>query len=83
MDVREQVGRNLRRFRQRAGLSQEELAYQAEMNRGYVNGIERFVRNPTVLVLQRLATPLGVRPADFLLDVQTPEVAPGTGPKAR
>lgn len=68
MDVREQVGRNLRRFRQRAGLSQEELAHRAELNRGYVNGIERFVRNPTVLVLQKLAEPLGVRPADFLLD---------------
>lgn len=59
MDVREQVGRNLRRLRQRAGLSQEELAFRAELNRGYVNGIERFVRNPTVVVLQKLADALG------------------------
>ena len=60
MDVREQVGRNLRRLRHQAGLSQEELAFRAELNRGYVNGIERFVRNPTVVVLQKLADALGV-----------------------
>ena len=60
MDVREQVGRNLRRLRHQAGLSQEELAFRAELNRGYVNGIERFVRNPTVVVLQKLANALGV-----------------------
>ena len=83
MDVREQVGRNLRRFRKRAGLSQEELAYQAEINRGYVNGIERFVRNPTVLILQRLAVPLGVRPADFLLDAQNADEVPEAEAEAR
>ena len=66
MDVREQVGRNLRRLRQQAGLSQEELAFRAELNRGYINGIERFVRNPMVVVLQKLATALGAKPADFL-----------------
>lgn len=59
MNVREQVGRNLRRLRHQAGLSQEELAFRAELNRGYINGIERFVRNPTVVVLQKLADALG------------------------
>ena len=66
MDVREQVGRNLRCLRQKAGLSQEELAFRAELNRGYINGIERFVRNPTVLVLQKLAQALDIRPGEFL-----------------
>lgn len=69
MDVREQVGRNLRRLRQKAGLSQEELAFRAELNRGYINGIERFVRNPTVLVLQKLARVLDVLPSDFLASI--------------
>ena len=66
MDMREQVGRNLRRLRQKAGISQEELAFRAELNRGYINGIERFVRNPTVLVLQKIAQALNVEPSDLL-----------------
>lgn len=66
MDVREQVGQNVRRFRTQAGLSQEELADRAKLDRTYISGVERGVRNPTVLVLQRLATALNIRPADFL-----------------
>ena len=69
MDVREQVGRNLRRLRKQAGLSQEELAFRAELNRGYVNGIERYVRNPTVVVLQKLATALDIPVAELLGEV--------------
>lgn len=66
MDMRERVGRNLRHLRQKAGLSQEELAFRAELNRGYINGIERFVRNPTVLVIQKLADALDIEPSDLL-----------------
>ena len=69
MDVREQVGRNLRRLRHEAGLSQEELAFRAELNRGYVNGIERYVRNPTVVVLQKLAHALNVDTAELLAEI--------------
>lgn len=71
MDAREQVGRNLRRLRHKAGLSQEELAFRAELNRGYVNGIERYVRNPTVVVLQKLAHALNVETAELLAQPET------------
>lgn len=71
MDVREQVGRNLRYLRHKAGLSQEELAFRAELNRGYVNGIERYVRNPTITVLEKLARALGVEIVDFLAKPHT------------
>ena len=68
MDVRAQVGRNVRQYRLRAGLSREELAHRADLDRTYISGVERGVRNPTVLVLQALATVLGVQPADLLAD---------------
>ena len=71
MDVREQVGRNLRCLRYKAGMSQEELAFRAELNRGYVNGIERYVRNPTIVVLQKLAHALGVEIVEFLAKPET------------
>lgn len=68
MDVRRLVGNNLRRFRKAAGLSQEELAHQARLDRTYVSGMERGIRNPTVLVLQDLASVLDIRAADLLIE---------------
>ena len=49
---------NLRRLRVKRGLTQERLAYDAEVDRSYVGGLERQVENPTVDVLDRLAATL-------------------------
>ena len=70
MDVRKRVGINLRRLRQDRGLSQEELAFESGLHRTYISGVERGVRNPTVLVLEEIATALTV-PAAKLLE-ETP-----------
>jgi transcriptional regulator with XRE-family HTH domain len=48
------------RRRQDRGWSQEELADQSGLHRTYVSGVERTVRNPTLTVLDRLATALQV-----------------------
>jgi transcriptional regulator with XRE-family HTH domain len=66
MDVRVRVGRNLRQYRLARGVSQEELAYRCALDRTYVSGIERGVRNPTVVVLERLAAVLGIEASDLL-----------------
>lgn len=66
MDIRRQVGLNLLKLRQERGLSQEELAFEAGLHRTYVSGVERGIRNPTVLVLQRIAAALDVAPARLL-----------------
>ncbi|WP_427789123.1 helix-turn-helix domain-containing protein [Brevundimonas diminuta] len=59
MDVLKRNGRNVRRLREAKGLSQEQLAFEADMHRTYLSGIKRGVRNPTATVLQRLAVALG------------------------
>lgn len=66
MDIRKQVGANLRRMRLARGLSQEAFAHDAGIDRTYISGVERGVRNPTVLMLHELATALGVEPAELL-----------------
>ncbi len=66
MDIRRQVGRNVKKFRVRKGWSQEDLAFEADFHRTYISGIERGVRNPTVAVIARLAEALGVRPGRLL-----------------
>jgi transcriptional regulator with XRE-family HTH domain len=54
-------GRAIRRARKVRGLSQEALGFEAELDRTYVSGVERGTRNPTVRVVVRLASALGVR----------------------
>ena len=60
MDIRQQVGRNLKRIRKERGMSQEELAFESGLHRTYISGIERGARNPTVVILARLAKTLQV-----------------------
>lgn len=60
MDVRCRVGLNVKRYRLEKGWSQEALAFEAKLHRTYVSGVERGVRNPTVIVLEGLANALGV-----------------------
>jgi transcriptional regulator with XRE-family HTH domain len=66
MDIRRQVGANVRRFRKQRGWSQEELAFESGLHRTYISGVERGVRNPTVLVVQEIAAVLGVPAAKLL-----------------
>ncbi|WP_425545069.1 helix-turn-helix domain-containing protein, partial [Caenispirillum bisanense] len=44
----------------------EELAFQSGLHRTYISGVERGVRNPTVLVLEQIANALGISPAQLL-----------------
>jgi transcriptional regulator with XRE-family HTH domain len=67
MDIRARLAKNLIALRQAKGWSQEDLADEAGLHRTYVSGIERKVRNPTVLILERLAKALKVA-AGRLLD---------------
>jgi transcriptional regulator with XRE-family HTH domain len=60
MDVRRRVGLNVKKFRAERGLSQEELAFECGLHRTYVSGVERGVRNPTVVVLEKIAKALKV-----------------------
>jgi len=67
MDICLLVGKNLRQLRQARGWSQEDLALTAGVDRTYVSGVERGVRNPTVSVLWQLASALQVEVAVLLL----------------
>ena len=68
MNIRMQVGLNVQRLRREKGWSQEDLAFESGLHRTYVSGIERGVRNPTLLILDKLAKTLGVRLAELLAD---------------
>jgi DNA-binding XRE family transcriptional regulator len=60
-----EVGRNVRRLRIAAGLTQTALAERSGIDRTYLSDLEAGRRNPTVTTLARLAKALGVRPSYF------------------
>jgi transcriptional regulator with XRE-family HTH domain len=67
MDVRDRLAANMKKLRKERGWSQEVLADEAGLDRTYISGIERKVKNPTVTVVERLANALDC-PMGGLLD---------------
>lgn len=70
MDVRQTVGRNLRRLRVERGLSQEALAHDAGVAPSFVSQIENGLRSPTVTLLQDLADALQTPIVEFFAEGQ-------------
>lgn len=66
MNIREVLALNLRKLRRVKGLSQEELAHRAEIDRTYISALERSVYAASIDVLDRVARVLGVEAADLL-----------------
>lgn len=66
MDVQHRLAANVRRLRAAKALSQEAFADEAGLHRTYVSDIERAARNPTIKVVETLATALGVSAWELL-----------------
>ena len=66
MEIREALALNLRRLRHAQGLSQEELADRAEIDRTYISSLERCLYGATIDVVDKLARVLGVEAADLI-----------------
>jgi transcriptional regulator with XRE-family HTH domain len=64
--VAEQFGENLMIFRRRAGLSQEELGFRANLHRTEIGQLERGSRLPRIDTLVKLSGALCVTPSDLL-----------------
>jgi ribosome-binding protein aMBF1 (putative translation factor) len=66
MDLQQAFGAAVRTARLRNGWSQEKLAAVAGLDRTYVSGLERGVRNPALTTQERIADALGVPLRDLL-----------------
>ena len=73
MEIRETLAINLRRLRHAAGLSQEELAHRADIDRTYISSIERQQYAASIEVVDRLAKGLGIEASELLQPPPTPD----------
>ncbi len=65
-DLQKKVGRNIRSYRQRRGLSQEAFAEALGVHRTYMGGLERGERNLTLRSLERIAEQMGVEVEELM-----------------
>lgn len=65
MDWHAVVGGNIRRIRESRGATQEEAAFAANINAGYLGKVERGQKNPTLKLLVRIGLALDVPPNAF------------------
>ena len=65
-DLTKFFGQKVRQARTSANLSQEDLAHQAGIDRGYMGHIERGTKSPTLEKVNRIAKALGICPSDLL-----------------
>jgi len=65
-DLQRIAGTNIRSYRRRLGMSQEELAATLGVHRTYMGGVERGERNLTLRSLERLAERMQVDPVELL-----------------
>lgn len=70
MDMRKLVGRNVRRAREAAKLTQEQLAELCGHSQQYISDLERGRRNPTVVSLFEFAQALKTTPAQLLTPIE-------------
>jgi transcriptional regulator with XRE-family HTH domain len=66
MDLRDVFATNLRRLRHEKGLSQDDLAYEAEVSRSYLSQLEKGSFYASLKIIGRLAEALGVEPTELL-----------------
>jgi transcriptional regulator with XRE-family HTH domain len=65
MTVQQRVSKNIQRIRREKDLSQEEVAHRADIHQTYLSGVETGKRNPSILVVERIAKALGVDVSEF------------------
>lgn len=67
MKLRTVLATNLKRLRLAAGLSQEELAHRADIDRTYVSSLERGRYSASIDMLENLSAALGIEAVQLLV----------------
>lgn len=59
--AQKRFGKNVAHYRKEAGLTQEKLGELTGLDRGYISGVERGVRNPAIVNIEKIAKALRVK----------------------
>jgi len=65
-DIRKQFANKIIKLRKEKGLSQEELAFEAKIDRSYMSRIERGLVSTSIIKISKIAKALNVEPFELL-----------------
>ena len=65
INVVKSFGEKVRLYRGKFGITQEELGFKSGLDRTYISGIERGIRNPSITSASKIVEALGVSLIDF------------------
>jgi len=74
MEVKEKIGNRIRDLRQEKGISQKDLAYDADLDRSYIASVENGQRNISIVNIEKIANALKVSLKEFFFDVCFEEI---------
>lgn len=70
MDVKLKIGQRIKELREKAEMSQKDLAYSADLDRSYIASIENGQRNVSIVNIEKIAVALGVSLKELFNDAQ-------------
>ncbi len=65
MDIKQKFGLKIKEIRQLKNYSQEQLAFEANLDRTYINSIEKGKRNVSLVNIEKIAIALNVKIKDL------------------
>ena len=71
MNINVQLGMRIRYLRKLKGMSQEDLALESGINKNYLSDLERGARNPTIVVIEKIASALEIDLATLFMGIQS------------
>lgn len=70
MNIKEKFGNQVKKLRLEKGLSQEKLAFDADLDRTYIPSIEKGERNVSITVIEKIAKALNVKITDLFYGIE-------------
>ena len=70
MTIQEQIGKAIIRLRKHLGLSQEQFAYDSNIDRRYLSDLENGKRNVSISVIERISNSLGIDASTLLYEAE-------------
>lgn len=68
--LKKAFGQALVQARKKKGMSQQELAYQADIDRSYISNLENGIYSPTLMIIHQLCEALEIRPSELLQQME-------------
>lgn len=69
LNIKEKFGKEVRNYRKKLGLSQEEFAFKCNLHRTYIGGVERGERNISIENIEKIANALGIKISDLFKNI--------------